>query len=66
MTDRTDKCGLQVADTLAAFIDTQALPGTGVPLSALCVHRFVALWFVAVAYPLVALAAAVCLSTSSG
>jgi len=30
MTDRIDKHGLQVAAPLATFIDTQALPGTGV------------------------------------
>ncbi len=30
MTQRTDKNGLQVADELVRFIETQALPGTGV------------------------------------
>ena len=30
MTDRIDKAGLQVARILADFIDTQALPGTGI------------------------------------
>ena len=30
MTDRTEKHGLQVAGVLADFIDTRALPGTGV------------------------------------
>ena len=30
MTDRTDKNGLQVATTLASFIDDQALPGSGI------------------------------------
>ena len=44
---------------MAKNLRNVALPGTGVPLSALCGHRLVALWFVVVAYPLVALAAAV-------
>jgi len=30
MTDRTERAGLQVAATLATFIETQALPGTGI------------------------------------
>lgn len=34
MTNYTDKAGLKVADVLVKFIETQALPGTGIALAA--------------------------------